>query len=74
MSAMTTKQRKRLMEIVWRPREPRRPGGSGRRLKDVAEMMVHGTPSTYTNYGCRCDECRLAMKRYQAERRAYLVA
>jgi hypothetical protein len=34
--------------------------------KRVARMMVdptvapHGVPSTYNNYGCRCDACRAA--------------
>lgn len=35
--------------------------------------MTHGKTSTYTNYGCRCDECREAhnayMGRYKARRR-----
>jgi hypothetical protein len=31
--------------------------------------MVHGSASTYTNKGCRCDDCRKAMRDYARRRR-----
>lgn len=37
----------------------------------------HGSASTYTNHGCRCDECRTAksavVARQRSERRALLA-
>lgn len=30
-------------------------------------MTPHGSASTYTNYGCRCDECRAAHRDYWRE-------
>lgn len=32
----------------------------------------HGTLTAYTNHGCRCDECRKAMRVYNRQRRARL--
>jgi hypothetical protein len=29
-------------------------------------MTPHGTYTSYTNHGCRCDDCRAANRRYQA--------
>lgn len=31
--------------------------------------ILHGTRSAYTNYGCRCDECRKAEAKYKARYR-----
>ena len=36
----------------------------------VASGVVHGRPSSYTVYGCRCDPCRAASTNYQRLRRA----
>ena len=30
-------------------------------------MTPHGTNSTYTNYGCRCDECKAARQAYMRQ-------
>lgn len=32
--------------------------------KPFAVATRHGTTSTYTNYGCRCDDCRVAWSAY----------
>jgi hypothetical protein len=29
--------------------------------------MVHGSASTYSNHGCRCDECRTAKREYDLD-------
>jgi hypothetical protein len=29
--------------------------------------MVHGLASTYSNHGCRCDECRTAKREYDLD-------
>lgn len=34
----------------------------------TADRAGHGKPSTYTNYGCRCEECRDAKRAYAAAR------
>jgi len=35
---------------------------------------THGVVATYTNHGCRCDECRAAATTYVAARRARRLA
>lgn len=30
-----------------------------------SEPPAHGTPYAYGTYGCRCDECRTAVREYQ---------
>ena len=45
------------------------------RKKRVIEPLApddtrHGTPNAYTNYGCRCQECRKAWEAYPPRKRA----
>lgn len=35
---------------------------------------VHGTPSTYSNFKCKCDDCRGAWKEYIKSRRKVLTS
>lgn len=35
----------------------------------MADTTAHGTPSGYSNGGCRCVECRQAMSDYRRARR-----
>jgi hypothetical protein len=34
--------------------------------RELTDKVTHGTPSTYTNYGCKCPECRRAWAEYRA--------
>lgn len=35
----------------------------------MSDEKWHGTPGGYTNHGCRCDDCRAALRDYQRRRR-----
>lgn len=37
--------------------------------REGVPQLIHGLHSTYTNYHCRCDECREAHAFYHAERK-----
>lgn len=39
----------------------------------VSRRGVHGLDSTYTNYGCRCDACTVAVRAYNRARRARYI-
>lgn len=40
-----------------------------RRLAEGRIIVIHGSTSTYTNYGCHCLPCTSARKAYDAARR-----
>jgi hypothetical protein len=41
-----------------------------RGIVELPSFVFHGTPNAYTNYGCRCEECKAANGLYRSERRA----
>lgn len=47
---------------------------TARRAEREIPERVHGTLSGYSNYRCRCPECRAANSDYQAKYRARVAA
>ncbi len=39
------------------------------KTRALTPTVSHGKPSTYTNYGCRCTDCRHGWATYAAQRR-----
>lgn len=62
-------RRRDLEKIVRLEHDPVPPVGSRSSKFGTATSATHGTETAYTNWKCRCDECRAAAAKRRRERR-----